>query len=203
MLKGDGNPVGPLRSHRFLSVLIVMVLLFLLSWWPGIGSLLQKSSITRRAVELSLPVEQPVTRIQPGVMAPEFVLPSAHGGTVALRSLAGQRLLIVFVNPECSYCQVVLESLPQVCLSASIATLVITPSPSPLKREEYPCLHLLVGSNEIFHRYKVVSVPLVYLLDEKQRVVASISDFRGQRASELVDELTRFIRERGRAYGSS
>lgn len=114
-----------------------------------------------------------------GTLAPPFSLPLVRGGEVALRDYAGERLLLVFSDPNCGPCNVLLPSLERLQRRTRLQVLVIsrgTVDQNIAKLVEH-ALTLPVAlqrSWEVSRDYAMFATPTAYLLDESSRTATDV-----------------------------
>src|SRR5262249_24211102 len=79
--------------------------------------ILRIESLERQLREQGIPIADganPLSAgVPPGTLLNDFSLPSLAGPTVRLSQWHGERLLLIFFHPDCSFCQGFLESLAE------------------------------------------------------------------------------------------
>lgn len=194
MSKGAETGSPSKLKVRLLNVAIIAALLLLLFKVQDSQSILPGTGISGRAINMTLPVEHSLSLLQPGVIAPDFDLSGAGKEAASLRSLAGEKVALVFANRDCPHCKVVLQELRRLCPSVRPRVLVMMAHADQAPGEEGSCPRLVDSAEQLFHDYGVVSVPTIYLLDAGQRIIAARSDFADD-ASKLAVELTDFLQQ--------
>ena len=115
-----------------------------------------------------------------GTMLSDFCLPSLSGGAMTLSQWRGRRILLIFVNPQCSFSRELLAevaALPKPAIDP-MPLIVSTGDPDENRRmiEEYPvsCPVLLQEGSEVSGLYKLRGTPVGYLVDEKGAVASDV-----------------------------
>jgi peroxiredoxin len=116
--------------------------------------------------------------LKAGTVAPDFNLPRIDGGELALADLRGERVLLVFSDPECGPCMELaprLETLHQ----QRTAVRVVTVSRRDVEANRAKAAQLgltfpivLQRHWEISREYGMFATPIGYLIDE-QGVIAN------------------------------
>ena len=63
--------------------------------------------------------------LKPGKTAPDFTLPEATGGEVALRDFAGRKVLLVFTQSGCGPCHRIMPELNRLQAAGEVQVLVV------------------------------------------------------------------------------
>jgi methylamine dehydrogenase accessory protein MauD len=110
--------------------------------------------------------------LPPGTTAPAFALPSAAGARVALKSLAGRRVLLVFMQSRSHPWQQLLPELSRLQQRGPLAVLLIeTGGPEAAKQlagEGQAAFPVLVQeTRNLARRYHVHAMPFAFLIDEQ------------------------------------
>src|SRR3954471_18884425 len=63
--------------------------------------------------------------LKPGVAAPDFALPGATGGEVALHDFAGRKVLLVFTLSGCGPCKRIMPELNRLQAAGAVQVLVV------------------------------------------------------------------------------
>jgi peroxiredoxin len=108
----------------------------------------------------------------PGTRAPAFTLPSVQGARVALKSFAGRRVLLAFVQSRVHPWQQLLRELNRFQQQGPLQVLLIeTGGPEAAKqlacegRAAFPVLVEETGN--LAKRYRVQAMPFAFLIDER------------------------------------
>jgi peroxiredoxin len=116
--------------------------------------------------------------LKAGATAPEFTLPRIDGGELSLSDLRGERVLLVFSDPNCGPCDELAPRLQALHLSRpDLQVLVISRRDADGTRAKAESLGLtypivLQKQWEISLKYGMFATPIGYLIDE-QGVLAS------------------------------
>jgi peroxiredoxin len=184
----------------FLPILVLVIpwLLAALGCWLGWQLvqqngriLLRLDSLEQRFLPLrstaqaapAAPAPTPPAQLPPGAPAPAFELPDLAGHRRALSEWQGQRVLLLFFNPNCGYCtQMVpdLAALPFEGTEGHPVPLVLTTGGVEANRawiEEHQvrCPVLLQERGEVAAAYGAGGTPMGYLLDEQGRIASSLA----------------------------
>lgn len=176
----------------------------LIACWFGYQLLLQNGRLQLRLEELERELQaqgvipewgRAIPRGLPaGSLLNDFELPVLSGGAMTLTQWRGKKALLIFFNPECSFC---LEMLPQLAAlipeadGRSPVPLIISTGPIEENRrifDPHRLSHavLLQEGAEVASLYRVAGTPMGYLVDE-----------RGLTATELItgaDDLLALLR---------
>jgi peroxiredoxin len=169
-----------------LSVVLPWVIVAVAAWL-GYRLVIQNGRILLRITSLEYyleALEEQIGALQPaalpeglpaGVRAPIFQLPDLDGKIVSLEQYRSQRLLLVFFNPECSFCQGMapdLAALPWDGSGGLPVPVVVSAGDLEVNRAfvaehgiRCPVLRQEHG-NEIAALYGALGTPLGYLVDE-------------------------------------
>lgn len=116
--------------------------------------------------------------LKAGTEAPDFRLPRIDGGELSLADLRGERVLLVFSDPDCGPCDELAPRLQEIHLQrADLRVLVIGRRDAEANRAKATALGLtypivLQRQWEISLKYAKFATPIGYLLDE-QGILAS------------------------------
>ncbi len=113
-----------------------------------------------------------------GQLAPELALPDLNGETVALRSLRGHRHLLLFWNPDCGFCQQMLEDIkawerdhPR---DAPRLLVVSAGAPEDNRAQGFRSPIVLDQNFQIGQLFGATGTPAAVLLDEECRVASGV-----------------------------
>jgi methylamine dehydrogenase accessory protein MauD len=115
--------------------------------------------------------------LKPGKKAPDFTLPSAEGGKVALRDFAGRKVLLVFTQSGCSPCQKVVPELNRLESHGDSQVVVVNNGDAEATRkwsQEVGARFPVLAQDQfsISKKYEVFATPFAFLINEKG-VIAS------------------------------
>src|SRR5439155_21575584 len=120
--------------------------------------------------------------LTPGVPAPAFELPDLSGRRTSLAQFRGRRVLLVFFNPECVFCEQMtpeLSTLPLDDPGVALPVVVTTGDAAANRRffEEHktPCPVLLQQQMEVAARYRANGTPTGYLIDEEGLIATELA----------------------------
>jgi len=168
-----------------LSVLLPWVIVGLAAWL-GYRLVVQNGRLLTRITSLEYYLEglqEQIGALQPpalpeglpaGVRAPIFELPDLDGKIVSLDQYLGQRLLLIFFNPECSFCQGMAPDLAALPWDGGggrpVPVVVSAGDPEAIRalvaEHGMRCPVLRQEQNEIAALYGALGTPLGYLVDE-------------------------------------
>jgi peroxiredoxin len=129
--------------------------------------LLRLETLERALTELRVSGGRPES-LPSGSVLHDFELPLPAGGSMTLSQWRGQRLLLVFFDPACGYCQ---RLAPSLAGTLPLTTLIISTG----DREENRALFaahsvtipvLVQQSSEVAELYRISGTPSGYLVDE-------------------------------------
>ncbi len=116
--------------------------------------------------------------LKAGTPAPEFQLPRLDGGELSLTDFRGERVLLVFSDPDCGPCDELSPQLQQLhCQRRDLNVLVVSRRDAEANRAKVAKLGLtfpiaLQKQWEISLKYAMFATPVGYLVDE-QGILAS------------------------------
>lgn len=116
-----------------------------------------------------------------GIPAPAFELPLLNGTKLSLEDFLGQRVLLVFSDPNCGPCNALAPQLEHLYRTRSdFQILMISrgkPDDTQSKVEKYGLTFPIVLQNkwEISRKYEIFATPIAYLIDELGIVIADVA----------------------------
>jgi peroxiredoxin len=116
-----------------------------------------------------------------GIPAPAFELPLLNGTKLSLEDFLGQRVLLVFSDPNCGPCNALAPQLEHLYRTRSdFEILMISrgkPDDTQSKVEKYGLTFPIVLQNkwEISRKYEIFATPIAYLIDELGIVIADVA----------------------------
>lgn len=118
--------------------------------------------------------------LEPGAPAPDFELPDLEGQPWKLSQWRGRRVLLLFFNPQCSFCEQMTAGLAELKSDGSegqpIPLLISTGDPQAnrrfLEQHKVRCPVLVQRGDEVMSLYRAGGTPMGYLVDE-DGVIAS------------------------------
>jgi peroxiredoxin len=119
--------------------------------------------------------------LKAGTVAPEFTLPRIDGGELSLSDLRGERVLLVFSDPDCGPCDELAPRLQELHLRRpDLQVLVISRRDADATRAKADSLGLtypivLQKQWEISLRYGMFATPIGYLIDEQGTVLIDVA----------------------------
>jgi peroxiredoxin len=134
--------------------------------------------------------------LKAGATAPEFTLPRIDGGDLSLSDLRGERVLLVFSDPDCGPCDELAPRLQALHLSRpDLQVVVISRRDTDATRAKADALGLtypivMQKQWEISLKYGMFATPIGYLIDE-QGVLLSDVAVGVEPILALADELRR------------
>ena len=110
--------------------------------------------------------------LKAGARAPEFTLPRVDGGELSLKQYLGQKVLLVFSDPQCAPCQQLAPKLESLYRRGDVQVLMISRGDTEANRQKVTehGLTFPVGLQnhwEISREYAIFATPVGYLIDEK------------------------------------
>jgi peroxiredoxin len=116
-----------------------------------------------------------------GTPAPSFRLPQVGGSELSLDAFQGQRLLLVFSDPDCGPCQELAPKLEQLHRQATGLTVVMV-SRGTMEANRAKSLEqgltfpiVLQHSWEVSRAYGMFATPIGYLIDEDGIIIADVA----------------------------
>jgi peroxiredoxin len=121
--------------------------------------------------------------LNPGSPAPAFELPDLAGRPVSLGHWRGRRVLLVFFNPQCGFCEQMADDLAALKVDDSdgrpLPVLITTGDREGNRRfldqHGIRCPVLVQQNDAVSNRYQVTGTPLGYLLDEEGAIAAPLA----------------------------
>jgi peroxiredoxin len=109
--------------------------------------------------------------LEPGTVAPGFTLPRLDGGRLSLQDYRGRLLLLVFSDPQCAACSVIMPKLEEVHRHApDLPILMVSRGEPDANREKVAELGLtfpvvLQRRWDLSRQYRKFATPVAYLID--------------------------------------
>jgi|SRR5579875_543429 len=118
-----------------------------------------------------------------GSLAPDFELPDLDGKPVPLSHWRGRRVLLIFFNPQCSFCEQMAAGLAALQADGSdgrpIPLLITTGDPHEnrrfLEQHGIRCPVLVQKKDEILSQYRAGGTPMGYLIDEDGAIATPLT----------------------------
>jgi peroxiredoxin len=114
-----------------------------------------------------------------GTRAPEFRLPDLNGVSKSLADFQGQRLLVVFFNPECGFCQQLAPELGRLPKSSPRVVLVsrgdVALHVRLAQQHAWRCDVLLEPAWEVATAWGTNATPTGYLVDAQGRIASTLA----------------------------
>lgn len=145
--------------------------------------LLRLEALEQRFTHVSAPAAMPQqtmpTGLPIGSAAPAFELPDISGKSRKLSDFLGKRILLIFFNPGCGYCQ---QMVPQLAsLSAEKATPLIVTTGNPDDTRKLFQKHgigwtaLVQEQMQTASQYEAAGTPMGYLIDKYGRIASPMA----------------------------
>ncbi len=119
--------------------------------------------------------------LKAGTAAPDFTLPRIDGGELSLRDLRGERVLLVFSDPECGPCDELAPRLEELHAERSeMRVLMISrrnAEATRVKAEELGLSFPIVVQKqwEVSMQYGMFATPIGYLIDEQGVLLSDVA----------------------------
>ena len=118
-----------------------------------------------------------------GSIAPAFDLPDLNGQRISLEQFRGQRLLLIFFNPDCGFCRQMapdLAVLPADAHDGRPTPLVVTTGNVEANRQfvqehEIRCPVAVQEGMSVATGYQVTGTPMCYLIDEQGAIASDLA----------------------------
>ena len=132
------------------------------------GRILKRLEALERAGAKSSASDEPPESLPAGSVLHDFELPLLAGGSMTLSQWRGQRLLVIFFDPTCVFCQKLLSGLSH---APTIPTLIISTGDREKNRSLFAAHAvtspvLLQENMEVAELYRVTNTPSGYFVDE-------------------------------------
>jgi peroxiredoxin len=116
----------------------------------------------------------PPQGLDPGSTAPDFQLPDLSGNLLSLARWRGQRILLIFFNPKCGFCEQMADRLAALKADESegrpIPVVISSGSADEnrhfMEQHSIRCPVLVQQKEEVTAAYRVSGTPMGYLIDE-------------------------------------
>jgi len=118
--------------------------------------------------------------LEPGTMAPRFTLPRLDGGRLSLDDYRGRRLLLVFSDPQCAACNVIMPKLEEVHRNVPGLPIVMVSRGEPdANRQKVAELGLtfpvvLQRRWDLSRQYRKLATPAAYVIDEDGLIASKV-----------------------------
>ena len=165
----------------WLLVLALIVLLFLTIRQQGRILLLRDELAERAAVPAtpSTPAASTGTGLPLGAWAPQFTLPDLDGHERSLADYAGQRLLLIFFDPNCGFCQQLAPELGRLSDEKPRVVLMSRGDPKDNRRmaveHGWRCDIVLEDGWDVARAYQATGTPMGYLVDPEGRIASGLA----------------------------
>jgi peroxiredoxin len=119
--------------------------------------------------------------LKAGTAAPEFTLPRIDGGDLSLANLRGERVLLIFTDPDCGPCDELAPRLQELHITRpDLRVVVISRRDADATRAKAESLGLtypivLQKQWEISLKYGMFATPIGYLIDEQGTVLKDVA----------------------------
>jgi peroxiredoxin len=166
-------------------------LLIAVGCWFFYQLLRQNGRILLRLEALEARLGQPQARapapapqgLQPGSPAPEFELPDLSGKPARLAQWRGRRLLVIFFNPKCGFCEKMAADLaalkPEDGDGRPMPLVITTGDPEEnrrfFERHNIRCPVLVQKQDEVSSRYQAGGTPMGYAIDEEGVIATPVT----------------------------
>jgi peroxiredoxin len=187
----DGTPMGYLLDERGATASPLAVgaeaILALANARPlngtGAGEHVCRSENGYTQTRVSSAPSSPNKRdgLPTGTKAPDFRLPRVDGGELSLDQFRGQRVLLVFSDPECEFCDELAPKLRQFAGKVpDIQILIISRGRADANRtaiiEHGPTIPVVLQHHwEISRAYGILATPIAYLIDDAGTIAAPVA----------------------------
>jgi peroxiredoxin len=121
------------------------------------------------------------TGLKAGETAPEFTLPRIDGGELSLADLRGERVLLVFSDPNCGPCDELAPRLQELHLQRSDLQIVVISrrdaEATRAKADSFGLTYPIVVQKqwEISLKYGMFATPIGYLIDEQGILLSDVA----------------------------
>jgi peroxiredoxin len=145
--------------------------------------LLRLETLEQRLQQLVAPAAMPERSVPTGLpigsIAPVFELPDLSGNRRKLSDFLGKRILLIFFNPACSFCQKMAPQLAGLSGSNPAPLIITTGNPEDsykfLKEHGIRWTTLIQQEMQTASRYQIAGTPMGYLIDEEGKIASPIA----------------------------
>jgi methylamine dehydrogenase accessory protein MauD len=116
----------------------------------------------------------------PGSVLNDFALPLLSGGTMTLSQWRGRKVALIFLNPRCKHCEVMLPELAAALppeTAADPAPIIVSTGTVEENRkffgDRFSCPIVLQEDSEVAALYLALATPMAYLVGENGATIGS------------------------------
>ena len=118
--------------------------------------------------------------LAPGTEAPDFRIPRVDGGELSLSDYRGQRVVLVFSDPQCGPCMTLAPRIEQQSRRTDVQVVMVSRGDPAVNRAKVAEQRLTfpVGLQrqwEISRSYAMFATPIAYLVDEDGVIAAPVA----------------------------
>lgn len=134
--------------------------------------LLRLEALEEQAAQLgAASASQAPPGLEPGSAAPDFELPDLSGKLVKSSDWRGRRVLLIFFDPRCGFCEQMAVGLAALKADGGVLPVLITTGDAEenrrfMEQHGIRCRVLVQQKDEILSAYQAGGTPMGYLLDE-------------------------------------
>jgi peroxiredoxin len=163
----------------WLLVVVLVGLLYLTIRQQGRILLLRDELAGREAAAATPAMASTGTGLPVGASAPDFSLPGLDGRERSLADYAGQRLLLIFFDPSCGFCQQLAPELGRLSDQEPRVVLMSRGDPEDNRRmaleHGWRCDVVLEDGWDVARAYQATGTPMGYLVDRKGRIASGLA----------------------------